>query len=379
LAAAGAASAALAGAVIYSRLDTSGFFDVVSQLTASSTSWQQDPANDPGLLKMLNSMSAQLTQPDSTDPVRWQRWQQQLRTTLGRQLYQLEPLQAGPRKAPESQMMRDELSGTIRHREYRLKVSEDFYLPAILLTPAAATARLPAVVVIPGHVRAGESGLQQLTQEVDSYHNSAGLRLAEAGFAVLAIELRGFGQLGPPAHPEHRLVAYNALLAGSFYKSLIAGDVRTAVDFLANQDSVDSSRMGIAGASLGGEIAVAYAGLDQRLAAISFHAYGGGSGRFKPLTGSAEKQPHYCHLIPGSSRWMRREDVFALLAPRPTLGVRGSSQPFSQPEFGASLQQAWQLAGAADDVELLVAAGGHEFFPPEAIAFFSRQLDGETE
>jgi dienelactone hydrolase len=306
--------------------------------------------------------------------VLWRNWQNQLRDAVGKQLYELEPLGTAARSTPASKMIREEVSGSLRRREYRLKVSPGFELPAVLLTPVAASGALPAVLVLPGHVRAGESGLQQLTEEIDSYHNSAGRRLAEAGFAVLAIELRGFGLLGPPAHPEHRLVAYNALLAGSSYKALVAGDVRVAVDFLASLEGVDGLRIGIAGASLGGEIAVAYAALDLRLGAISFHSYGGGTGRFKGLTGTGEQLPHYCHLIPGSSRWMRREDVFALLAPRPTLGVRGSSQAFRQPAFADSLQRAWRLAGAADEIALANAAGGHEFFPIPAIEFFSRAL-----
>ena len=45
---------------------------------------------------------------------------------------------------------------------------------------------------------------------------------------------------------EHRLVAYNAILAGTFYKAVIAQDVRRAVDLLLSRDDVLPDAIGVA-------------------------------------------------------------------------------------------------------------------------------------
>jgi dienelactone hydrolase len=246
-------------------------------------------------------------------------------------------------------------------------------IPAVMFLPQSAN-RAPAVVVIPGHVTPGESGLDQLAGREDSYQHGAARALARAGFVTLAIELRGFGRLGPPRFPEHELVAYNAILGGTSYKALIVKDIKAAVDFLVSRSEVDAGRLGITGASLGGELAVTYAALDSRIRAVAFSSYGGSTGNFREVASPPAMKPHYCHVIPGSNFLFEQQDIFMLLAPRPTLGVRGFEEPFSHSVFRSSLERVWAVLGEGKNLKLATAPGGHEFFVVPTVEFFLEHL-----
>ena len=233
----------------------------------------------------------------------------------------------------------------------------------------------PAIILIPGHTHPPDSGLAQMVADEGSYHHAAATALARAGFTTLVFELRGFGQLGPPASAEHRVVAHNALLDGSFYKRIIVADAQSAFRVLAQRDSVDLNRIGVAGVSLGGEIAVAFAALSPEIQAIYFAGYGGNLGEFTHRDGGSEKQPHGCHLIPGVRRLMRKEDMTLLLAPRPVLGLRGEQERRIDPLYLSVMSRAWSLAGSGDAFAYeIVPNGHHEFFVDDALEFFSRYL-----
>ncbi|NHN36710.1 hypothetical protein G8764_05325 [Pseudomaricurvus alcaniphilus] len=242
-------------------------------------------------------------------------------------------------------------------------------LPARLFMPVAAK-NSPAVLLVPGHVGKGESGLLQLTEEPQSYQHAAARALAAAGFVTLVFELRGFGYLGEPEFPEHRAVAYNALQRGESYKSLILKDTATAMALLRQLPQVDAARTAIAGASYGGEIAVQYAALDEQVAAVSFHSYAGGRGRVGALAAKAEL-PHLCHIFPAVDDWMAQEHWFWLLAPRPVQGIRGQSNQKGFVERHELYASGWENK---EELKLELAPGGHEFFVDSAVAFFKARL-----
>lgn len=71
----------------------------------------------------------------------------------------------------------------------------------------------------------------------------------------------GFGYLGAPANTDPLIVAYNAILAGSSYKEILARNIKYAVSFLQSLKEVDPKRIGITGLSFGGDMAITYAAL----------------------------------------------------------------------------------------------------------------------
>lgn len=247
-------------------------------------------------------------------------------------------------------------------------------IPAILQRPRTAN-KCGAIVVIPGHVSEDDSGLRQLIYDNDSYQGAAATRLARAGFVTIAFELRGFGLLGPALGTEHRHVAYNAVLEGRFYKALTIDDARAAVDLLRSEHGVDPGRIGVTGASLGGELAVTLAALDERVKSVAWSSYGGRAGPFRRAAGGANKQQHYCHVIPGAAAFLRDEDVILLVAPRPALGIRGGKDYEPDTDFARITNATWSAFDAADAFAFETTPGrGHEFFVEPTVAFFLRTL-----
>jgi len=308
----------------------------------------------------------------------WLDWQRALRVRMKDDVFELSARIFTPRQPQVVVNDRQEIDGGLTRLELWIPAGDGHRIPAILLLPDV-TGPMPGILVVPGHVKDGESGLQQMTYAIPSYHNSAALELAKAGFATLTIELRGFGVIGPPNFPNHRSVAFNAIQAGSFYKKLAVQDIQYAFEYLLSHKDIDSSRIGMTGVSLGGELAVAYAGLDDRVTAIAFNAYGGKVGSFPRISSSKAKVPHYCHVIPGSNQLYLREDPFLLLAPRPTLAIRGVEQPFSQPAFFDILNETWEALGYAKNIEIANLEGqskhdGHAYFVAESVRFFSDKL-----
>jgi dienelactone hydrolase len=247
-------------------------------------------------------------------------------------------------------------------------------IPAYLLVPSQR-GPLPAVVVLHGHIHGKmEEGISQTAGLVDSYHHRVGLELAKAGYVTFLIEFRGFGYLGARIGAEHNLVAYNAILSGSFYKAVLSKDVKYAVDILQSLNVVNPERIGITGLSFGGEMAVTYAALDERIKMVIFQGFGGSLGPPMGKFGNDSEALHLCHLIPNEGAYLRQEDLFLLIAPRPLLGIRGDQEEGWSAEFKDTIGRAYSGLGVSSSFRLEVLTGGHEYFVAPAIHFVNQHL-----
>lgn len=369
----GAATAAVFGLAIQDRWNPLGALRDELAGDALVTAVAPPADNDPALLDTLAGLEPMFPRPATDDPADWQRWQEQLRGFLARGLFELDRRSANPTSV--ATIGTRTLDNGLQELRLSVGTSDGALIPMILYLPAASEP-LPAIAVLPGHPDGGKepSPLAQMTIRDDSYQHAAARRLAEAGFVTITFELRGFGELGQPQFPEHRLVAYNAILAGTFYKAVVLRDVARAVAILRQRPEVDASRIGLTGASLGGELSVTYGALDPGIKAVLFQSYSAKTGPFIGMTGDASKQPHYCHIIPGSGRLFRQEDMFLLLAPRPTLGIRGDQDAFGDPDLPRYMEQTWSILGAPDKVALRLEPGGHQFYVEPAVAFFRAEL-----
>ncbi|MFO0838233.1 MAG: alpha/beta fold hydrolase [Phycisphaerae bacterium] len=86
--------------------------------------------------------------------------------------------------------------------------------------------------------------------------------LHDAGFAILAIDLRGHGKSGDDKHRKQVETRDTAL-----YEDM-QNDVRAAYDFLAAQKGVDRARYALVGASVGCSVALEAAAKDRSLDAV---------------------------------------------------------------------------------------------------------------
>ena len=86
--------------------------------------------------------------------------------------------------------------------------------------------------------------------------------LSEAGFATLAIDMRGHGESQTP-NTEDQVERRDTRLYKDMYD-----DVRGAYDWLAEQEGVDRGRVALVGASVGASVALRYAVQDKSVDAI---------------------------------------------------------------------------------------------------------------
>jgi pimeloyl-ACP methyl ester carboxylesterase len=126
--------------------------------------------------------------------------------------------------------------------------------------PAAAAARLPAVVFVGG---SGPTDRDEMTAGIPILGQLAG-SVADAGFLTLRYDKRGVGQSGGRLE--------SASLAD------LAEDVRSAVKMLSGRKDVDSKHIAVIGHSEGGAVALLAAADDKRIAAVGVIAANGVKG-----------------------------------------------------------------------------------------------------
>ncbi|MFI6707645.1 alpha/beta hydrolase [Nonomuraea sp. NPDC050478] len=120
--------------------------------------------------------------------------------------------------------------------------SDGLRLTGVLVTPRERAGAMPALIA--SHGWSGAVNFRVLPL--------AG-RLARRGYAVLALDHRGFGR------------SEGARLRCDPYEQV--RDVSNAATYLAGRPEIDGSALGVIGASFGGAIAVAAAAADERLRA----------------------------------------------------------------------------------------------------------------
>lgn len=233
----------------------------------------------------------------------------------------------------------------------------------------------PGIIFWHGHTFGGyhsSAGIEPYGAEENAHHAGA-VSLAEAGYVVLAPNVRTFGEAGGVDAHEH----YERILrlAGGSALGAFTSDTHRAIDFLTSLDYVDSERVGVTGLSLGGLLTLLSAALDERVAAAVPQSFFG-SYRRNLLTASN----CLCNYAGALGVDFDIADLAALAAPTPLLVVAGTADP----EFPVSdMREAFAHASAryeligSDALELAQHPGGHEWVAEPAIAFFDQQFRSE--
>jgi dienelactone hydrolase len=327
---------------------------------------------DPGIIQWLQRQRPSLPRPDFASMASIYRWQTSLRSIL------LDLFGMSDITSPVDVTFVKVSSAVVTQEVLRtFLIFESFdgtTIPAYLFTPQLPGPR-PAILFLHGHVGEDDDGITQTAGIIDSYHHGGALALAKNGYVTLTIGFRGFGYLGAPVKTNHQLVAYNALLGGSFYKALISKDIKYALDFLQSLPEVDRQRIGITGVSYGGEMAVTYAALDERIKVVVFQGFGGSVGAQQGIDRTWSDIPYYTHMIPGQNTYLLQEDFFSLIAPRPLLGVKGNRDyAGDQRLFSQVVGKVYETFNASSLFRFEIVPGGHEYFIQPAIRFFDQHL-----
>lgn len=193
-----------------------------------------------------------------------------------------------------------------------------FYLPAQGITPG------PAIVYIHAHGGRYDIGADELMNGRPSLNGPLGPVLAEMGFAVLCIDLPGFGGR---AQVSESALAKKALWFGRSLAGQMIGELHSAFQWLSKQDGVDPTRVGLFGISMGATLAYWLAAAEPRVAALANLCC------FANLDGLIETGAHDLHgiylTVPGLLKIASNGKIAASISPRPQFVGIGDQDPLT--------------------------------------------------
>ena len=291
---------------------------------------------------------------------------------------------------------------------------------ALVLKPAGARGKLPAVVGLHDHGGNKYFGLRKITRiskdphplmikHQERYYSGLAWanELARRGYVVLVHDTFTFGsrrmrladvpgnirnnivEANPEAEDEiqrynqfagahEHLIAKSLFSAGMTWPGVFVFDDQRAVDYLAARPDVDATRIGCAGLSGGGLRTVMLTGADDRIRCsccvgmmTTWRDY---------LLNKSYTHTWMCY-VPGLSRDLDYPEVLGLGAPNPVLVLNNRQDAlFTMPEMERAdriLAEVYKKAGASDRYKGSFYDGPHKFdaeMQKEAFAWFDKWL-----
>jgi len=261
-----------------------------------------------------------------------------------------------------------------------VETEPDFYVPAHLWLPKSRKAgeKLPLMICLQGHT----AGMHVSMGRADRYPSKEPaetkgdrdfcIQSIARGYAALAVEQRGFGELSLPEPLERtcHMLSWQALLMGKTLLGERMNDISRVIDAVETGfDCIDTARISITGNSGGGTSSYYAISLDKRIAAAM------PSSCFCNLAASWGTSHHCdCAYVPNMLKYMEMSDLAVLIAPRPLVLVIGTSDPINPLEWTkqafAEVQGIYRAAGAEDNCRLVIGREGHRFYAADAWPVF---------
>ena len=270
---------------------------------------------------------------------------------------------------------------------YYLRVRPEMDVPVTLLKRVDLKKPAKLYLYLAGstsgvHVGWGEAKLPIDFQRVSDGADMA-RQAAERGYLAACIELAGFGEREErdlPKRSADRLIdaANHNLLIGRTLLGLRVSDVSAVIDWLTGLTSphaVDPSQIFLFGHSSGGTTALFASALDTR---ISGTLASGSVGRYSE-TVATRGSPSGENIIPGFLREFETDDVIALTAPRPFVGLSGVRDhifPFSAVDNAIQgALPAYRILDAASNLAAAKAPAGHRYYSSESWQAWQQYVD----
>jgi pimeloyl-ACP methyl ester carboxylesterase len=268
-------------------------------------------------------------------------------------LLKLEDLVSCDTEIPfEAQVLSSEEKDGYTRTELALNSTVGRRLKAVVTVPVESAAPVPAVVCIHGH-----GGNRYVVHDDESIYKGFAAALAANGFATIATDVG-----------QHEVYEGGRTLMGERL-----WDVRRSVDYAVSLPEVDGSRIGCAGLSLGGEMAMWLGAMDERIAATV-------SSGFLTFMDQMEQNHCLCWKFDGLRELVDYSDLYSLIAPRPLLcqnGLQEGPTQFYVPLARQAMEQIqviYRDFGQPTLASLDVHDGAHEINLPTLLAFFDRHL-----
>jgi dienelactone hydrolase len=287
-------------------------------------------------------------------PAEAEQWQQESRKLLFDLLHmsdlvaKKEPIPLAPKPG-----LHTKFSGKFLQREVEINSTPTRRIKIIVTVPDHQPGKkFPAVVCIHGH-----GGDRNIVYRPGLY-NAFARELAERGFVTISTDVG-----------QHQVYEKGRTLMGERL-----WDVMRCVDYLASLPEVDKERLGCAGLSLGGEMAMWLGAMDPRIKATVSSGF---------LTTVANMRQGHCPCwdFPGLTENFDFADIYSLTAPRALMCQNGQKEgaPGGFPVRIAQttmkeIQRAYRVFNAENKAVLDVHPEGHVFVVPSAVKFLEEQL-----
>lgn len=266
---------------------------------------------------------------------------------------------------------------TIQRDQYRIEKVIFQTLPDVWMTANAYVPNHPgrhaAVLCVHGHWK----GAKQ-----DPHVQARCIGLARLGFFVLAVDAFGAGErgIGKALGEYHgEMVAATLYPMGRPLSGLQVYENQRAVDYLLTRPEVDGDRLGITGASGGGNQSMYAGAFDERFKAVVPVC---SVGNYQAYLGAACCM---CEVVPGALSFTEEWGVLSLTAPRALMIVSATRDAFqfSVGEAKKSLalvEPVYQLYKRPDSVKHAIFESAHDYNQPMREAMYgwmTRHLKGE--
>lgn len=254
-------------------------------------------------------------------------------------------------------------------------------VPVVLCLPPADVKNekpRPGILCCPGH---GNNPLRDLVFDPKSYQRAIAVRLAQAGFASVAVEKVDCGYLSrnaPSGNDETAITTFRFGLGPDTRTIQLMATV-AATEVLATHPRVDETRMGATGVSLGGWLSVQTALLSDRIQAVAEYAtktvFLGDNIKPEEFKGVGD----ICHIVPGAFQLGDRNILMFPFAPKPLLSGHGgpkdkhSHREYQQYYLDVHKAQ-YEALGKPENFRYHIHDGGHTIAPEEVIGFFREQF-----
>ena len=222
----------------------------------------------------------------------------------------------------------------------------------ILTVPKTTKINLPAVVCIAGH-----GGDRYTVYENNTTYYRFATEMAKKEIITISVNVG-----------QHNVYELNRTLMGERL-----WDLMRCVDYLESIPIVDRSRIGCAGLSLGGEMAMWLGAMDERIKVTV-------SAGFLTNMDHMEQNHCMCWKFNGLRELVDYPDIYSLIAPRFLQCQNGLKEPLNAftPELAEEalkeIKPIYMDYKKKDNVELVIHEGGHEIALFELLEFFYEHL-----
>ena len=207
-------------------------------------------------------------------------------------------------------------------------------VPLLVLIPklSGADNKVPAVLCI-----AGSSGTKELlanepetdgkpTSNKHPYHNRMAWHYVQAGFASIAVENPGVGELktdNSDIWNDRSEFSARMLMRGRNYIGISTHQKLSIIEWMKKQNYINTNKIAVSAHSLGVEPAIALSLISDDIRAMVYNDFVGNRLERKNKLKKGELLGGFWHEIPDMFEWFTFIDLMAANSPKPSLYTEG--------------------------------------------------------